>query len=265
MYSKFKGIEWDERMYRSLSASRGGCDEHVDLYCEPPVPFGDNRHNQLQGYAINISSIFHQLLSYGAFFDGEAGDPHAKLEECNDSLETEDFSPFGIKGRTDLNFVDSSEGRVDTMSDSEVMLRTWKILYSAERLSVTELECSIIKSPSQVHALMIRGIVLAKMFKDRQGNLPIVVRRGIDILIRAKALLDEKGPDLFGTLQVPAQFGLSQNNGTSCDHCDGILEKQTRCSRCKVAFYCSTGCQRNDWKRHKPLCERYEALPTPVD
>lgn len=27
-----------------------------------------------------------------------------------------------------------------------------------------------------------------------------------------------------------------------------------RCARCRVPGYCSTTCQRADWKRHKPAC-----------
>jgi hypothetical protein len=29
-----------------------------------------------------------------------------------------------------------------------------------------------------------------------------------------------------------------------------------KCSRCKMARYCSTECQGLDWKKHKPFCSR---------
>ena len=33
-----------------------------------------------------------------------------------------------------------------------------------------------------------------------------------------------------------------------------ILEKFSRCGKCKKARYCSRRCQANDWLRHKSLC-----------
>ena len=32
-------------------------------------------------------------------------------------------------------------------------------------------------------------------------------------------------------------------------------EAPLRCSRCRIARYCSANCQRADWKKHKPVCE----------
>ncbi|KAF8188938.1 hypothetical protein K438DRAFT_1972124 [Mycena galopus ATCC 62051] len=31
------------------------------------------------------------------------------------------------------------------------------------------------------------------------------------------------------------------------------------CAQCKLAYYCSSDCQRNDWKRHKLLCKKQAA------
>ena len=37
-----------------------------------------------------------------------------------------------------------------------------------------------------------------------------------------------------------------------CSTCN--LEGLLRCSRCKEVYYCSSHCQRNDWKHHKVVC-----------
>jgi hypoxia-inducible factor (prolyl hydroxylase) len=36
-------------------------------------------------------------------------------------------------------------------------------------------------------------------------------------------------------------------------------EKLLRCSRCKVAFYCTKEHQRRDWKRHREFCATHPA------
>ncbi|KAJ7682295.1 hypothetical protein DFH06DRAFT_1160769 [Mycena polygramma] len=45
--------------------------------------------------------------------------------------------------------------------------------------------------------------------------------------------------------------------GVLCFSCDGPGSTQSplrKCSRCQIASYCSSECQRADWKRHKLIC-----------
>jgi TPR repeat protein len=37
------------------------------------------------------------------------------------------------------------------------------------------------------------------------------------------------------------------------------------CKKCKSVAYCSTDCQRQDWKTHKPMCQRKEFAGAPCD
>ena len=43
----------------------------------------------------------------------------------------------------------------------------------------------------------------------------------------------------------------------SCNNCKIFFREQQikRCSRCKLARYCSVECQKNNWNSHKPLCD----------
>ncbi|KAJ8944949.1 hypothetical protein NQ318_013097 [Aromia moschata] len=43
----------------------------------------------------------------------------------------------------------------------------------------------------------------------------------------------------------------------TCSLC-GISENLLRCSRCKVTFYCSKDHQKQDWKKHKVVCTKFE-------
>ncbi|KZV60413.1 hypothetical protein PENSPDRAFT_760010 [Peniophora sp. CONT] len=53
-----------------------------------------------------------------------------------------------------------------------------------------------------------------------------------------------------------------------CEHpnCDNLMWKKdenanmAKCSKCKAAYYCSSICQRTDWKAHKPNCISYDDL-----
>ena len=41
-----------------------------------------------------------------------------------------------------------------------------------------------------------------------------------------------------------------------CDNCHKDFEKVGTCKSCKVAKYCCVECQKEDWNRHKKVCER---------
>lgn len=41
---------------------------------------------------------------------------------------------------------------------------------------------------------------------------------------------------------------------SSCLHCQSVKMEMKRCSRCKIALYCDTNCQKADWRRHKHIC-----------
>merc|ERR1712126_21231 len=59
-----------------------------------------------------------------------------------------------------------------------------------------------------------------------------------------------KMPGVFTTFISPLYTGKLDRECTLC----GIFGKLKLCSRCKLVRYCSTKCQREDWKRHKSEC-----------
>jgi len=48
----------------------------------------------------------------------------------------------------------------------------------------------------------------------------------------------------------------SSTQAASCRHCRMVGAGLKQCSRCKSAWYCSSECQRKDWKDHKKSCVR---------
>ena len=44
-----------------------------------------------------------------------------------------------------------------------------------------------------------------------------------------------------------------------CRTCQDITKKLMKCARCFTEYYCSSECQKSDWKRHKVECNRLTA------
>ena len=53
----------------------------------------------------------------------------------------------------------------------------------------------------------------------------------------------------------PPQVG-EQSTNVESDHTCAVCgsASATRCSRCKMRWYCGRGCQKRDWKEHKSVC-----------
>lgn len=52
----------------------------------------------------------------------------------------------------------------------------------------------------------------------------------------------------------------SERDRQYCELC-GKMENLLRCSRCRSSFYCSKEHQRQDWKKHKLVCQRGDGAP----
>lgn len=54
----------------------------------------------------------------------------------------------------------------------------------------------------------------------------------------------------------------SERDRQYCELC-GKMENLLRCGRCRSSFYCSKEHQRQDWKKHKLVCQGGEGAPAP--
>jgi hypothetical protein len=248
--SKYFGIEWEVRLTGNVHRhmiSDGAVPE------EPPTPIGDNRHDVKMANVARYASGLHKILTYGILFDGNPGDLQARLNpEYVQSLGDDDYLAsmgpcFGID-KSELNWDQHAEIRVETMSNSEVMIRTWNLLYFCERLCKTELECALAKGPDAMKDLFSQGVRLANLV------LPHTFKANgmASLLNRAKNLdLDD-----LHFAPVPEEG----ESHLECDYCGEQISKQKTwtCSSCHFAMYCKRDCQKSDWKRHKPLCARHQ-------
>ncbi|XP_066092226.1 egl nine homolog 1 isoform X3 [Saccopteryx bilineata] len=60
----------------------------------------------------------------------------------------------------------------------------------------------------------------------------------------------------------PGGLSPSERDRQYCELC-GKMENLLRCSRCRSSFYCSKEHQRQDWKKHKLVCQSGEGAPGP--
>jgi hypothetical protein len=51
---------------------------------------------------------------------------------------------------------------------------------------------------------------------------------------------------------------LEAKNELYCVNCSKTLSKIYRCSRCNIATYCGSACQKEAWKEHKKICKNKE-------
>jgi tetratricopeptide (TPR) repeat protein len=51
---------------------------------------------------------------------------------------------------------------------------------------------------------------------------------------------------------------LEVKKGLRCVNCNKELTKIYRCSRCEIATYCGSACQKEAWKEHKKICKKRE-------
>lgn len=242
--SNFAGIHWDSQLYQNCFEKRG----NVGPPIKPAEPLGDNRHEPRQASAIQHALEFHALLNCQYLLDEDARDVHSPLNPeyvemmgCDyDILDGTRGSLFGID-KSELVFGERSDtGRA--LTNSEVIVRTWNLLYYAERLSRTELECALIAGPDAIRSLFSEGVRLASMFfrkREDQALLEQASCISLDEIPFSELLVD------VSVLQ-------------ECDYCGEEFADKKVCSGCKIAMYCCRDHQKGDWKRHKPLCQRYK-------
>lgn len=60
----------------------------------------------------------------------------------------------------------------------------------------------------------------------------------------------------------PGGLSQSERDRQYCELC-GKMENLLRCSRCRSSFYCSKEHQRQDWKKHKLVCQSGDGAPGP--
>jgi len=271
---KFRNLPWNTdpnfpnyfRQVGTLGNEDVDSDNHFRRV-KPVTPLGDNRHDPLPAKAVRLASEFYNVFSRGLLFDGPDSPSNMNCHDTESlNVLRHHGSLFGIDaGELPWDDGHSFPLRVlpEVMTVSDLMLRTWNVLYHCQRVSLTELENALLQG--SVREFMAREVNNAIQL-GYQGK-PFALR-GRTVLNQAINFLNGDYSSLQGETD-PANFRLlftslpvdepAGDNETflECDCCGSMLEKQTRCSRCRIALYCNGDCQKKDWARHKPLCSRF--------
>jgi hypothetical protein len=57
---------------------------------------------------------------------------------------------------------------------------------------------------------------------------------------------------------ITLNTGAIQKQCATCNALENkLVNKFKTCSKCMNVWYCSLECQKNDWKKHKPICTQY--------
>lgn len=266
--SKFNGIKWDHQLQTNVHNMH--VKDGYDLRnVKPPVPIGDDRHQPRMECITQFASKFYSLFNYGILLDGALGDWHAKLDPETDAKDIlkEVGKCFGIQDADQLNWTDRSDNknRSSTISRSELILRTWNVLYFLQRICKTELERALVDGPVAMLKLFVTAVGTAllnsSIERSRNSFSPNLDQASaMDLLSRAQNLMETTDSDIIVTFfeSIPDSTMSAQTPNQECDYCGSQVSKDPppRCSKCKIAIYCNQECQRGDWKRHKPLCSQ---------
>lgn len=126
-----------------------------------------------------------------------------------------------------------------------------------EQLTGEDAMCSTCKTAPAVR-LIHQTMLFDKVFPPRVEDMPYPVcnNPNCDVVARAKfAMVSEQAMEDNG--------GPSPNGCFRCHRgANGVrmAAPLLRCSRCKVAKYCTAECQKADWKVHKQVCAPYVPL-----
>jgi len=242
--SDFRGIEWDTDFHTNPHAMM---QQDGFRPIPPPVPVGDDRHSARMAHVVKVADDFHALLNTGILFQGiragdvEAGFSSEYVDMMDGDILQEYGSVFGIQ-KSELHFGVRSDASAAVLSNSDIVLRAWNVLYFSERLSKTELEHALIQGPGGMSSLLKTGVKLAsQLFCNPKHSHLLNLALPLVHNVVFTALPDD-----------------ASDQRLECDYCGEAMEKTLLCAKCKVAMYCGRECQRGDWKRHKPLCSRYQ-------
>ena len=109
------------------------------------------------------------------------------------------------------------------------------------------------ESKHQIEEVDLNDIMFGYFCKAQKKATSKNVLKGLNI-----------GPvgDVLGINEKESNPFVTPTSNFTCEHCGlseaQIGEKLKKCGRCKIAVYCSKGCQEKSWKTHKQMCELYK-------
>ncbi len=98
--------------------------------------------------------------------------------------------------------------------------------------------------------MMVIGLLIVSAYIQELAKADPAKAKEMANEMRRKEIVD------FQATKKGAKFGYG--NEVMCDCCKKYFLTIQRCGRCKVTWYCSAKCQKDDWSTHKFVCAEEE-------
>ena len=220
----------------------------------PPIPLGDDHHSPLHAAIAHHARDFFKLLSWDVITDPDQGyDVNAPLA-CGDTYEAlQEMGTYFSVHVDELNWTQSTESCVHSMSYSELILRMWYALYLNQHLSVTQFEHALVQESTGMKALLEFSIHIHTGYLKQPPEM-------MGMAYCNKLLKQGLEGAHFDLVQV----GPGDKPDVTCNYCGTNNMRALCCLHCKCTIYCNRDCQKSDFKHHKPLCLHLSATQKTV-
>ena len=136
------------------------------------------------------------------------------------------------------------------------MLGCYYFMYGTIPLVLMAKLCAnvgLFASPDHRIFILLDTDVVASTFTDFECVVAVAV--STRVFLRDEFILSVRMSFIDKSKQPEAQ----SSPLLSCANCGIIyLNPLRKCSRCHTVLYCSKECQKEDWKTHKPACNRVQ-------
>lgn len=239
---------------------------------------------QTQGCLCLLGSLFalhHISHLSGCSFQNSFHEPASKCKHFPRKASSSSFVPV---------FINYPESNRHSMRSDILKVVHFICKYCKNLISLISIKMSIIPEPCICVSKVVPNTTNCLCKKDRLVDIIFKCRIGICVhTFHVPNCCDVQRKNLLLWKQMPACYVFDENQDRSladakfisdfktehqvttqlCDGCERYRFRSEksfgRCGGCKNVGYCSTECQKADWKKHKVLCKMLQGKATEAE